>query len=150
MTERKRILSQFNYTLEWDGGNGRSICAGFQEVSGIDRAITIAECRAGNDNDKTNEPVKVISTFKSPDVTLKRCVIDALDLYQWLKHVRQGSQAQFKTVTITLQGEDRNDVIKWRLSNARPLKYTGPSLNAKGSDVAIEELVLAVESIELE
>jgi hypothetical protein len=29
------------------------------------------------------------------------------------------------------------------------MKYTGPSLNGKGTDLAIEELVLAAERIEM-
>jgi phage tail-like protein len=37
----------------------------------------------------------------------------------------------------------------WRLRNARPKKYTGPTLGGKGNDVAIEELVLSTEGIEL-
>jgi hypothetical protein len=40
-------------------------------------------------------------------------------------------------------------VQEWRLTNSRPIKYTGPSLNGKGTDVAIEELVLASERIDL-
>jgi hypothetical protein len=30
------------------------------------------------------------------------------------------------------------------------MKYTGPSLNGKGNDLAVEELVLAAERITLE
>jgi hypothetical protein len=41
--------------------------------------------------------------------------------------------------------------MTWRLMNARPIKYTGPTLNAKGgTDVAMEELVLACESLSVE
>ena len=35
--------------------------------------------------------------------------------------------------------------VGWKLIKARPMKYTGPSLNGKGTDVAVEELVLASE-----
>jgi phage tail-like protein len=67
-----------------------------------------------------------------------------------LNDVRNGAQDQLKTVTIKLMSEDRTAVAQeWRLINARPMKYTGPSLNGKGTDLAIEELVLASERIEL-
>ncbi len=48
--------------------------------------------------------------------------------------------------------EAHNDaVMTWRLSNARPMRYTAPSLNAKsGTEVAIEELVLSVEAMVIE
>jgi phage tail-like protein len=54
-------------------------------------------------------------------------------------------------VTIELQSEDHTQTVQsWKLTNARPTKYTGPSLSGKGTDVAIEELVLASERIDLE
>ena len=58
---------------------------------------------------------------------------------------------QRKAVTIKLMAEDRETVaVTWKLVNARPMKYTGPALNGKGTDLAIEELVLSSERIELE
>jgi len=77
-------------------------------------------------------------------------VLGALDLYQWLDAVRNGTQGQLKTVTVKLMSEDRTTaVMTWKLLRARPMKYTGPSLNGKGTDLAIEELVLSSERIEL-
>jgi phage tail-like protein len=49
------------------------------------------------------------------------------------------------------QNESHTEVVqRWKLFRARPTKYTGPGLNGKGTDVAIEELVLASERIEIE
>jgi phage tail-like protein len=55
-------------------------------------------------------------------------------------------------VTIELMDEAHTGpVMTWKLTNARPMKYTGPTLNAKGGgDVAMEELVLSCEKIEAE
>jgi phage tail-like protein len=38
-------------------------------------------------------------------------------------------------------------VNAWRLENARPLKWTGPSLNAASNDVAMEELELVYDEL---
>lgn len=39
---------------------------------------------------------------------------------------------------------------KWTLGNVVPMKYTGPTLAAKGGgDVAMEELVLSSESMDV-
>jgi phage tail-like protein len=48
--------------------------------------------------------------------------------------------------------EDRSEaVLTWKLRNAMPIKWTGPTLTAKGGgDVAMEELVLSVETLEQE
>jgi phage tail-like protein len=145
---RERPYSQFNFLVDLGTGDTTSPQAGFQEVSGLGMEITVAEYRAGNDKDNT--PRKITGTYKVPDVTLKRGVIGSLDLYQWLDEVRSGSQTALRTVTIQLQNEDHSAVVQeWKLTNARPMKYTGPSLTGKGTDVAIEELVLASERIDL-
>lgn len=146
---RERPYSQFNFLVDLGTGNTNSPQAGFQEVSGLGLEITIAEYRNGNEKD--NAPRKITGTYKVPDITLKRGVIGSLDLYEWLNQVRNGSQDQLRTVTIQLQNEDHSAVAQtWKLVNARPMKYTGPSLTGKGTDVAIEELVLASERIEIE
>jgi phage tail-like protein len=86
-------------------------------------------------------------------VTLKRGLVGATDFFAWIKDVRDGVQSNvFATVIIELMAEDHSGpVLTWKLANARPIKYTGPTLNAKGgTDVAMEELVLACERIDIE
>jgi phage tail-like protein len=145
--ERDRPYAQFNFRVTWDGLDENSVQAGFQEISGLGLEISVAEYRAGNSQE--NSPIKITVINKVPDVTLKRGLIGSLDLYTWLDAVRNGAQDQLKTVTIMLMAEDRSGpVMEWKLINARPMKYTGPSLNGKGTDLAIEELVLAAERIE--
>jgi phage tail-like protein len=145
---RDRPYSQFNFLVDLGDGKTSGDEAGFQEVSGLGIEITVAEYRAGNE--KNNAPRKITGLYKVPDITLKRGVFGSLILYGWLNDVRNGSQAALKTVTIKLQNEDHTQVVQeWRLLNARPIKYTGPSLTGKGTDVAVEELVLAAERIEL-
>jgi len=146
---RERPYSQFNYWVDLGTGDTESAQAGFQEVSGLGMEINIAEYRAGNEKDNTTR--KVTGTYKVPDVTLKRGLIGSLDLYEWLDQVRNGAQDALKTVKIHSRSEDRTTTVQsWKLTNARPIKYTGPSFNAKGTDVAVEELVLACERIDLE
>jgi phage tail-like protein len=148
--ERERPYGQFNFRVEIDGGpDASSARAAFQEVTGLGMEITVAEYRGGNFKD--NAVQKITGTYKVPDVTLKRGVLGDLDtLYNWINDVRNGSQSALRTVSIQLQSEDHTAVVQeWKLTNARPIKYTGPSLNGKGTDVAIEELVLACERIDL-
>ena len=149
--ERERPYGQFNFRVEIDGGpDASSARAAFQEVTGLGLEITVAEYRGGNFKD--NAVQKITGTYKVPDVTLKRGVLGDLEtLYNWINQVRNGSQSALRTVSIQLQSEDHTSVVQeWKLTNARPTKYTGPSLNGKGTDVAIEELVLACERIDLQ
>jgi len=63
--------------------------------------------------------------------------------------VRQGTIDR-RTVVVTLLNEERNPVMVWKLRKCLPIKWVGPTLSAGESDVAIEEIELAVEGLEIE
>lgn len=148
-TLRERPYVQFNFLLDLGTGNTNGPEAGFQEISGIGMEVTVSEYRTGNH--KENSVMKITGMNKSTDVTLKRGVIGSLNLYQWLNDIRNGNQNALRTVTIQLQSEDHSSVVAtWKLMRARIIKHTSGPLNAKGTDVAMEELVLAYERLEME
>ncbi|HEV2817343.1 MAG TPA: phage tail protein [Allosphingosinicella sp.] len=147
-TLRERPYVQFNFLVDFgEGAEGPQ--AGFQEVSGIGMEVTVSEYRAGNH--KENSVMKITGMNKSTDVTLKRGVIGSLNLYKWLDDIRNGNQGALRTVTVTLMNEDHSEaVVTWKLSRGRIIKHTSGPLNAKGTDVAMEEMVLAYERLEME
>jgi len=146
---RDRPYPQFNFLVDLGTGSTDGPQAGFQEVSAISTEVTVVEYRNGNS--KENGPIKITGLNKASDVTMKRGVIGALDLYSWLNDIRNGNQNALRTVTIQLQNEDHSQVVQtWKLLRARIVKHTSGPLNARGSDVAIEEMVLAYERLELE
>ena len=105
----------------------------------------------GTGNAKENSVMKITGMNKSTDVTLKRGVIGSLDLYQWLNDIRNGNQAAIRNVVVHLQNEDHTAVvITWKLMRARIIKHVSGPMNAKGTDVAMEELTLAYERLEME
>ena len=139
---------QFNFLVDLGTGNTSGPDAGFQEVSGIGMEVTVAEYRNGNH--KENSVMKITGMNKSTDVTMKRGVIGSLTLYNWLDQIRNGDPNALRTVTVQLQTEDHTDVVMtWKLMRARIIKHTSGPLNAKGTDVAMEELVLAYERLEM-
>src|SRR5205085_8842130 len=117
--------------------------------SGIGMKLTVAEYRNGNE--KENSVRKITGLNKSTDVTMKRGVIGSLNLYQWLDQIRNGDQNALRTVVIHLQNEDHTATVQtWKLLRARIIKHTSGPMNAKGTDVAMEEIVLAYERLEIE
>ena len=146
--------SQFNFLVDLGTGDTDSYQAGFQEVSGLGIEVALAEYRNGNE--QVNAPRKVPGLFKVPDVTFKRGVIGATDLYDWINKTRNPPKNEIdseskRNITVHLLSEDRKTTaMTWKLTNAFPMKYTAPTLNSTGADVAIEELVVACEQIELE
>jgi phage tail-like protein len=131
------------------GPDANSIDAGFQEVSGLGMEVAVTEYRPGNK--KENNVMKITGLNKSADVTLKRGIIGSNTLYSWLDKIRLGDETQTQNVTIQLQSEDHSTTVAtWTLTNARPIKYTCGPLNAKGNDVALEEVVLGFERYSME
>jgi phage tail-like protein len=136
----------FNFIVNFAGSE---VFGGFSDVSGIGSEITVAEYRYGND--KENHVRKVPGVHKVGDVTLKRGVINSESVWQWIRDVRSNGVNGQKDVSITLLDEARNPVQTWMLRNVIPMKYTGPTLAAKGGgDVAMEELVLSAEGLDVE
>ena len=146
---RDRPYVQFNFLVDLGDGKTDGPDAGFQECSGIGMEVTVAEYRNGNE--KENSVRKITGLNKATDVTLKRGVIGSDNLYQWLNQIRNGDENALRTVRITLMNEDRSAAVQtWNLLRARIIKYVSGPFNAKGTDVAMEELTLAYERLEAE
>ena len=123
--------------------------AGFQECSPISTSVDVIEYRNGNE--KENNPRKLTGLSRVDDVTLRRGIIGSLGLYQWMDQIRNGVSAALRNVVIQLQNEDHTAIVMtWKLRNARIVKYTSGPFNAKGTDVAMEEITLAYERLEIE
>ena len=131
----------------WEGLDGKPACAGFQDVSGIAMDAAIADYREGSGNHA--EPSTVSGTAGTPHIIFRRGVVDSLELHEWFDNVRTGMQMRRQNVSVTLLGDDRAAVVNWQLFNAWPVKLAPPSFNTEGADIAVEELVLAAESIRL-
>jgi len=147
MANRTTPYGAFNFVVNFDG---EEIFGGFSDVSGIGTEVTVAEYRFGND--KENHVRKVGGVHKVSDVTLKRGILDSKKLFAWIADARtNGPAAQKKSVTITLLDESQKAVQSWVLRGVIPMKYTGPTLAGKGGgDVAMEEIVLSAEAMELQ
>jgi phage tail-like protein len=146
---RERPYTQFNFLVDLGSGTTDGVEAGFQECSAISMSVDVIEYRNGNE--KENGTRKLAGLQRVTDVTLKRGIIGSLNLYQWLDQIRNGDAAGYRNVVIYLQNEDHTTtVMTWKLVRARIIKHTSGPFNAKGTDVAMEELVLAYERLELE
>ena len=147
--KRDRPFAQFNFLVDLGTGNSDGPEAGFQECSNIGMEVTVAEYRNGNEKD--NSVRKITGLNKATDVTMKRGVIGSLTLYNWLNQIRNGDQNALRNIVVQLQNEDHTAVVQtWKLLRARIIKHTSGPMNAKGTDVAMEELVVAYERLEME
>jgi phage tail-like protein len=125
--------------------------AGFAECTGLNIETKVMEYKEGGNNSTTlkfPEP----STFGN--VTLKRGVTNSNELIEWQLDVVSGTfsknaRAGNPSIAIVLMNEKGEDVRRWNLVRAFPVKWVGPDLKASASEVAIETLELAHEGIQI-
>ena len=133
----------FNFTVTVEGSEP----AAFATVIVPTVEIDVVEYRDGND--RANQPRQVVGLTKYTNLVLKRGIATRPDLWAWFDQVRQGTIDR-RTVVVTLLNEERNPVMVWKLHKCLPIKWVGPTLSAHESEVAIEEIELAVEGLEIE
>jgi phage tail-like protein len=149
MANRTAPYPSYNYLVDLKGSRDpEKPLGGFSDLAGLKTELHISEYRDGND--VATYVRKYSGMHTTADVTLKRGVVDTSDLWAWITDARTNGSSAQRDVTITLRDEANNPVQVFKLYNVTPKGYTGPTLSGKGAgDIAIEELVLAPETIEI-
>jgi phage tail-like protein len=131
--------------------------ASFMECSGLDSENSPIEYREGTDlppgtGVKGGASVRKLPGMERyPNIVLRRGITGSVALWNWRKAIRDAKgDGPVTTVRIILTNEQHEEVFKWVLFKAWPTKLSGPSLNAKGNDLAVEALELCCERIEVD
>lgn len=142
----------------YHGSSNQLLCAGyFSEVSGFEITMepkVIAEGGRNWGEHQRSGPAKFAP------IILKRGVTNVNDLWNWFDvTTRQNNYGYRLTGEITVLGNPSvpaggapvdNPLMTWKLTGVLPTKFKGPDLNATASQVAIEELHLVHEGLELQ
>jgi phage tail-like protein len=157
MAERTNPYGAFNFMLEFQGPPGIAVDSskvGFMECTGLDSETMPMEYRDSAVPARVNEIYasytrKIPGMERYPNVVLRRGLTDHTALWDWRKRVRDDEPWDqiTATVIITLQDEKRIGLISWELENAWPCKLSGPVLNARTNEIAIETLELCCDRI---
>jgi phage tail-like protein len=116
---------------------------GFAECSGLSAIVNIIEYREGGDDHVRKLPGQA----NFGNITLKRGVTISRELQDWITNIING-QPDRRNGSIILQDDAGIEVVRWNFTHAFPHKWVGPSLNAKGNEVAMESLELCCERVE--
>lgn len=136
----------FQVVITGVSDDGQAIRGSFAEVSGLDVSITPIEYRNGSEDTTVR---KLPGLRKYSNITLKRGVIGDLTFWNWIKSVMDGNLLRADG-TITLLDESRQPVVRWKFRRGWPCKWSGPTLNAKGNEIAIETLEICHEGLEVD
>lgn len=134
----------------------------FSEASGINAELEVEEYREGGRNDG---PHKFMKWGRFPNLVLRRGVTFNADLWDWQHQVLFGKSPPIRKHAVILlndrgggalpadapnlgiPGLNTVPVAGWFMRNGLPEKLIGPALNARSSEIAIEQLDIAHEGL---
>lgn len=76
-------------------------------------------------------------------VVLRRALTRSTELYEWRRRIVGGDDDRRDITIHQLESPDGAIANSWRLVDAWPCRWSGPSFNALSGELAIEELELA-------
>jgi len=136
-------LPKFYFNI--DLGDGKKL--GFSEISGLETETKAIEYRHGDS--AVFSPIKMPGLRTVGNVTLKKGVFTKDSIFwDWFKQNTLNTIKR-KTVIISLLNEKAAPMMTWTLTNAFPVKMQATDLKSDASEVAIESLELAYETLDV-
>jgi phage tail-like protein len=131
----------FNFRLEIDGITQ----AGFSDATGFGATTDPIEYREGGE---TTTVRKLPGLTKYSNIVLKWGLTDSRELYDWYRDIVNGKVERKNGSIVVYDYDSVTEKVRWNFRRGWPTKWDGPDFSAKGNDVAIETLEIAIEFIE--
>jgi phage tail-like protein len=144
-TYRPDPYPSYNFELVVTGisNDGTAVKGSFMEVSGLGVEMPAIEYRNGSEDITVR---KIPGLKKFTNLTLKWGITGDLTFWNWVTSGMKGLVAR-APVAVVMLDENRNEVMRWNFTRAWPTKWTGPGLNAKNNEIAMETLEICHEGM---
>jgi phage tail-like protein len=120
-----------------------AVLGGFSECTGLDIALDVEEYREGGRN---GEVLLFPTRVTWPHITLKKGMGLGTGLWDWHYGFAEG-RGKRRDGVIALLDDRKVPGRIWYFRRGLPVKYSGPSLNAGQSGIAVESIEIAHEGI---
>ena len=140
---------RFHVRFKRVGGSGgvEDVCGGaFAECTGLESTMEPKVIKAGGQN---YGAVQRPGPVSFATVVLKRGMTRTPDLFRWYQLVNGGAYAWRLSAEIAVWGTAGDTALTWGLDRCLPIKFKAADLNARGTDIGIEELHRAHEGLRL-
>jgi phage tail-like protein len=114
----------------------------FSQCRGLELRFDIYEYREGGNNDFVHQ---LPGPVHYPNLVLTGVVTDQDALFKWFWATH--TQADRKEITVTLKSRDKTR--SWTFADAFPVSWSGPQLEAAGSQLGTETLEIAHSGLKL-
>jgi phage tail-like protein len=115
------------------------IVGGFSECTGLQVETEVEEHREGGLNEYSH---KLPKGSKYGTITLKRGFVNSDELWTWNQNVVDGVSNQRKDISIILTDRQGQDICRWNVSKALPVKWNSSEFKADANAVLVETLEL--------
>jgi phage tail-like protein len=141
-------FTAFSFAVEIQvEGVSEKVCnASFSECDGLEMSREIKTIREGGNNGRQ---FRLSGPISYGQLTLKRGMTETFDLWDWFSATLSDPSLRADAEVILFDSDGQTERASFRLSRCIPIRLKAPALNAKDGMVAIEELQLAYESLEL-
>jgi phage tail-like protein len=146
---REDPYGAFNFIVEIDSisDDGQAYQGAFMEVANLEAEVTPIDYRNGNEEMRMR---KLVGLTKYKAITFKRGIISDLRFWNWIRRAATGDAGLRSDGRVILRNEAGEEVMRWNLTRCWPSKWTGPSLNAKNNEIAMEMLEMQIERLEID
>lgn len=136
----------FEVLINGVSDDGAAVKGSFAEASGLEVTIDPIEYRNGAEDIRMR---KIPGLKKFTNITLKRGLLGDLAFWNWVVEAQNGLVRRVEGSVILLN-ENRQEVMRWNFKRGWPAKWTGPGLNAKNNEIAMETLEICHEGLTID
>ena len=150
MAESTRPFTAFNFKVNLrldDGDSDEELCAAsFSECDGLEMTIEPKSIREGGNNDRQ---IHLVGPVGYGQLTLKRGMTSNTDLWRWFESVRRDHTVRASGEVLMLSSDRASENVRFNLTGCLPVKLKAPALKAADGLLAIEEMQIVYETLEL-
>ena len=143
-------FTAFNFAIEIEvpGITNEACSAAFSECDGLEMTMDAKMIREGGNN---TQQIRLTGAINYGTLTLKRGMTANFDLWKWFATLYEPNKGGLRgTAKVVLFAPDgQTERVRFVLSECLPVKLKAPPLNGKDGMVAIEELQVAYESMQM-
>jgi phage tail-like protein len=144
-------FTAFNFKVELEvQGLPNPVCsAAFSECDGLEMNMELKTIREGGNN---NQPIHLVGPVSYGQLSLKRGMTDTFELWDWFERVLQGGQRGLRGsgVVVMLASDGETEQARFLVTGCLPVKLKAPALNAKDGLLAIEEMMIAYQTLSIQ
>jgi phage tail-like protein len=138
----------FDVQLTLEGSSSLLCHAAFAECDGLEMNMQPKTYQEGGNN---AQQIHLSGPVTYGQLSLKRGMTDCLDLWDWFDEVTgvDGYSKRAECVVSVKSADGERNQVRYKLTRCLPVRLRAPALNAKDGQVAIEEMSIVYERLQL-